>query len=592
MTARNLAKRLLAAPTCIAFATVLSALLVSPSLRAGLAFDDYFFEVILRRLPLTLPQRGPLDLFRFADGDARTARILMDTGTFAWTADPAARNGFLRPISALTHVLDYAAWPHSHWAMHLQSIAWMAAAVTVAGLLYRRFLGPSWVAGLATVLYAMDDSHGSAVAWIANRNAFVAGTFSFSALWFHDRWRAGAWRPGALLGPTVFGIALLAGESSLGIAGYLFAYAVHLERGSARERALTLAPYALAAGVWRAIYGALGYGVQGSDLYLDPIHRPGAFLAAFPRRYLALLSGEFAFPRPDVSEVCEFVGPWMLPATLALAVMLLALLARAVVPLWKRDRTARFFVTGLALACVPICATAPGGRLLTLVGLGAMGLIAQLITSATAPIERAVARGLVGLHIVAALLLLPLNSMSVAFAAPQDLADDAVPRDGGVRDKTIVLVNPPNDGYGAVLIAERIARGLVAPRSVVPLAGVTSEIEVARTGPRSLRLRPARGFLEHTLDRNWRSLTRPVPVGVPIELSAMTATVADVTPDQRPQTARFDFRVPLEDPSLVWLQWTHGHFVRWSPPREGETVHLAANDVRQAMRDLLDHEPQ
>jgi hypothetical protein len=566
---------------------VLAALLTSPSLRTGLVFDDYFFAVVLRKLPLTLPQKRPLDLYRFADGDPKTARALMDTGTFAWTSDPSVRNAFLRPLSALTHVLDYAVWPRCATAMHAQSILWLALAVAGAALVYRRLLGATWIAGLAALLYAVDDAHGATVSWLANRNALVAAALGFPVLWLHDRWRKDGWRLGAWLAPALLAIDLLAGEAAIAVAAYLAAYAIHLERGAWKQRASTLAPYALVVVAWRVVYAAFGFGVVGSDLYLDPAHEPLLFLAAFPRRYPALLLGQLALPKPDSAEIYALISPSLTLAMTVFAFVVLALLALAFANLWKRDAVARFFATGLLLAAVPIAATAPGDRLLLFVGLGAMGLIAQLIASATTPRERAAATFFVALHLVLAPVLLARKSKALEGPTPQDLVDRAIPTDPGVATKTVVIVNPPNDGFAGAVVATRLVRGEPGPRYVLPLAGGTTALEVTRVDARSLRVRPDDGFLQFTFDRNWRRLDRPLLPGSTVELSAMTVTVLDATDDLRPQTALFRFNAPLEDSSFVWRRWNHGAYAPWTPPAIGETVHLAANGFREGILDLI-----
>ena len=587
MTLRERVKEKLASRGSVAGVAVVAALLVAPSIATGLLYDDYFFEVVLRRLPLVLPPTGPLDLYRFADGNPKTAHALMDSGTFAWTADPAVRNAFLRPLSALTHVLDYAAWPRSAPLMHAQSVVWFALAVAGAALVYRRLLGASWIAGLASLLYAVDDVHGPTVAWVANRNALVAAALGFPVLWLHDRWRRDGWRLGAWLAPALLAVDLFAGEAALAVFAYLAAYAIHVERGRWREKAMTLAPHAIVVLAWRVVYATFGFGVVGSDLYLDPAHAPLAFLSAFPRRYPALLLGELALPRPDSAEIYPLFAPFLATAMTVVALIVLGLLAFAMSNIWRKDPVARFFATGLLLAAIPIAATAPGDRLLLFVGFGAMGLVAQLIATASTRVERAAAAFFVVLHLVIGPPLLALKSMAAKGPTPYDVIERAIPTTPDVAAKTVVVVNPPNDGFTGAVIATRLARAQPRPRYVLPLAGVTTAIEITRVDARTLRVRPANGFLQYTFDRNWRSLARPLLPGSEVDLSAMKVTVIDSTDDRRPLTALFRFDAALEDSSLLWLRWSHGAYLPWRPPAIGDTVHLAANGVREGVLDLF-----
>jgi hypothetical protein len=270
------------------------------------------------------------------------------------------------------------------------------------------------------------------------------------------------------------------------------------------------------------------------------------------------------------------------------AIVVLALVAVAMGRLWRSDPVARFFATGLILAAIPINATMPGGRLLAFVGLGAMGLVAQFMSFAAKRGERVAAMLLAAVHLVLAPPLLALGTLTVGFAPVQIATDRAVPRSPDVQSKTVVLVNPQSDVFASALIAGRVARGEPRPASVLPLAGVLAAVDVTRVDARSLRIRPAEGFLVHSGDRNWRSLARPLLPGSVVELSSMTVTVLDSTRDLRPAEALFRFNVPLEDASLLWLRWSHGAFAPWIPPPIGETVHLTANDFGEMLLDAFE----
>ena len=66
----------------------------------------------------------------------------------------------------------------------------------------------------------------------------------------------------------------------------------------------------------------------------------------------------------------------------------------------------------------------------------------------------------------------------------------------------------------------------------------------------------------------------PMSVGDRVELTGLTIKVTDVTADGCPAEAEFRFAVPLEDPSLRWLQWTAGDFVPFTPPPVGGNIEI------------------
>jgi len=63
-------------------------------------------------------------------------------------------------------------------------------------------------------------------------------------------------------------------------------------------------------------------------------------------------------------------------------------------------------------------------------------------------------------------------------------------------------------------------------------------------------------------------------VGDLVELEAMTVEVREVDPKGKPLEVDYRFQVPLEDPSLYWLQMDGFSYIPFTPPPMGETVVL------------------
>jgi hypothetical protein len=128
---------------------------------------------------------------------------------------------FFRPVTALTHWLDYALWPHLTWLAHLHSVLWYGALVCSVRP-YRRTL--AWRGRRpGELLFAFDSGHGLPVGWLATRNMMLAVMFGIMAILGHHRWRSEAWRPGAWLGPLAFALSLFSAEFGVGALGYLIA---------------------------------------------------------------------------------------------------------------------------------------------------------------------------------------------------------------------------------------------------------------------------------------------------------------------------------------------------------------------------------
>ena len=71
--------------------------------------------------------------------------------------------------------------------MHVHSLLWFVLLLFLVTKFYRRILGPTWLAGLAVLLFAVEDGHGSPVGWICNRNILIAASFGIGCLIAHDR---------------------------------------------------------------------------------------------------------------------------------------------------------------------------------------------------------------------------------------------------------------------------------------------------------------------------------------------------------------------------------------------------------------------
>ncbi|MBS2025153.1 MAG: hypothetical protein JST92_22360 [Deltaproteobacteria bacterium] len=573
-------------------AVALGVLCNAPSLGTGLVADDYIHALLLRHVPSLSPARGPLDLFRFADGDAAHAQALLDDGEFPWSASRTVRFSFWRPLTALTHALDYALWPDSPALMHAQNLLWFALALLLVALVYRRLFREhadaalaAALSGLALLLFALDDAHGPAVGWIANRNALIALACASPVLLLHEHARRTRSRLAAVAAPVALLVALLAGEASLAIVAYLGAYALHLERASVRARVLSLTPYLCVVALWRVVYGHLGYGVSGSGVYLDPASQPRAFFLASLTRLPLLLLGQFGAPWSDFATLYPLVNAWLLPLMIAVAVAAIAFLLFALWPLLRADRLARFFATGCLLSLVPVCATFPSDRLLVFAGVGAMGLVAQALAFRAGRALKIASAYFVICHLVLAPLLLPVRSRSMdTIQAMVSLADDTLPREPWIAGKTLVLLDPPSELFGAFLAPMRAARGVPAPARWRLLSASESALEVTRTAANTLLLRPARGFLEQESSRLLRSLDAPFHAGEVISLAGLTITIVDVLPDGRPHTVSFAFDRALDDASLLWRHWTDAGYAPWTLPALGEHVTLPAHDVWSAAR--------
>ena len=580
---------------------ILSALLTLPSLSKGLVTDDLIHRAKLLTLPLPEVLRK---LFIFVDRD--NGAQLLDLGAGPWWSVKGLQIAFFRPVTALTHWLDYRLWPDSPALMHAHSVIWYGAVCALAALFYRRVMGHVWVAGLAAFLFAVDDAHAMPVVWLANRNALLALFFGLLSLMAHDQWRRkGRWA-GALLSIPCLALTVLSAEIGVAVGAYLLAYAFFLEDGSWRRRLVGLLPLAAVLGTWWFIYRYMGYGVWGSGYYIDPGREPLRFAMAVAERGPILLWGQLAWISPIPYSMLSASARHIFWAAGLLTILSIGLI---LIPLVRRDRVARFWAMGMVLAVVPICAkAATDGATLVFVGLGAMGLVAQFIgglldESAWLSADRAwravawtLCILLMGLHIFRAPIQL------VVAATISDPAGVAVERftnigsllHGARRD--VVIVNAPSSVSFFYLQGARDPGDESVPAHIRTLAPGYSPIEMTRLDSRTVAVRPQNGYFAppgggerqdslppfhfmyaiERMETLSRSEALPTTLGERIDLTGMSVEMTATTRDGRLAEATVRFAQPLDDSALVWLRWDWNKwaYVPFRPPAVGRTVRI------------------
>jgi hypothetical protein len=569
----NRLRQYLNAPWFPLAAVALALVLSLPALFFDLSIDDWLHKMVLEG---RAGEFGFSDtswgLFEFVNGDPERISELRDFGYLPWWTADNLLLSFWRPFTVATHIADYALWPGSPVLMHLHTLGWMAACILAAWTLYRRLMPAAWMAGLAALLFAIDDGHSMPIGWLANRNGFIALFFALLAIQWHIRAREkGEWHTYAAA-LVAFLMALLSKEEGLSVLAYLVPFALFLDSGSWRARLASLAPYAVIVIAWRVVYRMMGHGVWGSEYYRDPLLSPVAFAEAIVTRLPLLMLGQWTGPPSELEVVVPVwlrLPFWLLGVAVTLGVLLL---------LWKalrHDRLARFYTGGMLLSLVPVCATFPSDRLLLFSGIGAFGLVAQLNALSFSgeepfrPVFRRVAWALIIIHLALASVLLPVRIAAFGvFGSETNRILLEAPVGESLEEKTVILVETPVAFMASYLPLIRAAHGLPVPaytRSIGPnKVGGVGEVVMTRVDARTLRVEAPGGY-PWILARN---SGLPFETGDTVELTGLTVEVESVNATGHPTQVRYTFAHPLEDARYVWLRFDEQAIalVPWQPP--------------------------
>jgi len=463
--------------------------------------------------------------------------------------------------------------------MHLHSIAWYVALIVVVTRLYRRAFGDSAIAPLAGVLFAIDDAHAIAVGWVANRNALISTVFALLAVLAHVRWREDRWRWGLPLALVSAMLGLAGGESAVAALAYLGAWELTRGPGGLVARVKGLLPMAVVGLVYVALYAWSGSGAAGSEIYIDPLREPLAFLTRAPAKALALAGAEFIGSNADLWLV-RVSWRWALVLAGVVALIVVVGLLRA---LWStlsevERRGLRWLSLGAALSVVPVLATFPLNRLLLVPSVGGSAIIAAVLVHGWRSASRAVRVGARVLFVPAVLLPLvawPVNALIYRLGAnvaereamETGLSDEAL----GGRVFVFLAPDPVAVLYPGM---HRMLRGKPPPKAWISISFASYAHRLTRVSEREVEVEVIDGrMMESVFEQLVRSTRFPIPLGHPVPLNGASVEVIGL--DQGlPNRLRVTFDEVPERGRFTFAQWEGERLVPFVLPVVGQSVVL------------------
>jgi hypothetical protein len=572
------------------FLAIGAILVMFPALKTGLMLDDLVQRAVELRpdqLPARMhdtglpPDSGSLgtvlrDLFPGLGRDSRSIAQAKNYGLLPWWAPDDLRLGLWRPVTAFTHWLDYQLFPDSPALMHAENIAWFAAIVFLVTLIYRKLMGPGWAAGLAALLFLLDGNTYFPVMFVANRGFILSLCLGLLCFHEHHQWRSTKSRSAPLLSALFLALSLFANEGGASTLAFILAYALVLEPGSWRGRALTVLPSILVIILWRTIYGLGGFGVLHVGLYIDPAAEPLSFAWVVVPRATALLGGQLTGVAPDLLFA---IKPALHPAVIALyGVVVVAILA-VFLPWVRRDRVAAFWFAVTLLTVIPAATVAPLSKNLGFVAVGAYGLIASFVAALVTrpnPLPGWLAYRMVAwitsillllIHVPGAIAGRVLTVGAIDFGSHAVRYFINVDATADAENKKAIVINAPCSFALAYAPFYKAYYHLPLPRTIQTLVPGCTSVDVRRIDAQTLVIQSHARDIFACDDVGFVHLAYifsecNVAIGVPKskkgdrhDFDGLTVEVLESNAEDVATRVAFRFHTSLDSPDFHWLWW-------------------------------------
>jgi len=516
----------------------------------------------------------PLGLYDFVDDFNRQA--LMDRGILPFWTHPKLVCRFFRPLSSLILYADYRFFGRHAFLGHLHSLAWWAAASVGVYALFRRTL-PRRVAGMGAMVFAVAPCHTIPLAWLANREALVSTALGVAALVAYSSWRLERRARDALASAVLFSLAMLAGEYSICIGGYVAAMEITMRRESIARRLAGAMTFLVPTVAYLAVRRALHYGARAGGMYHDPFWNFAGFARGLPHRLGALLCMGWL----GLDELLLiFASVWTVAALVAVGAALLAVpVARAFRALEGPTRqAATWLLLGSFFSLAPMLAVEPSARLLGIAVIGVSAVVALALDRAWFPptpeprrgvpeLAGWLALGLAFVHLVRAPVTSVLTTRVTSDVARAIARRMSWAREHAAGKSTLVVLRA--DFLTTAIFAPCMLGDAGAVRWRV-LSYEAGRVLLLRTSDRSLELVASpRPIFPMGPRQVFRDFDHSLHAGDTVDVEGMKATVLQLDKDEMPRRVRFDFDRSLDDPSFLWLKETDDGFEEQPMPRIG-----------------------
>lgn len=540
------------------------------------------------------PGLGPFTLYQFSDGTPRHNAELASGGHWPWLIHPNWKLSFCRHLPSALIALNHKICGLNPAGYAIHSLLWYIALIIMLGLLVCRLVpGPEGkgahpAAYLTVIIFAFAFSNSYALFYGAARWIIMTAFFGLAGLLAHIKWREQDWKPGRILSPAAFFLALLCGEAALAVMAFLVAYELFGRKEAVKKKAAALLPAAILAAVYLVVYRLIGYGAENMGLYTNPLNDPLAYLAALPVKIAAIL-GEMFFGTIYFWGLNPILPSRQLPILLAGAAVLVVMgflffpMRSAASP--ARRRMFDWILAGTFASMLPLSSATIGGRVIIIPFIGGSIVLAFILHYWGQRLRRNLKSPVAwigGLFCLGLFFFNLLLSPYAWFSGVRELSTyvdmwektqkETVLNDILPHQEAVFLNDSPDISWLHEAHYYRKIKRLPMPRSWWQLSFSSGKHRYTRTAGDTLEMQIVEGSLPETYD--YLGLTTPGNVlkkGNVIHLTGLRATILDIDKKGLPRV-EFKFDQPLEDERYRFYKFHETKLQLVTPPAIGETI--------------------
>ncbi|MBP6739035.1 MAG: hypothetical protein KA146_03540 [Leptospiraceae bacterium] len=591
---KKIAEAFFSSPRFILYLLLLVALFTSGYLNLGYMIDDYTHKWYFSQ---EHPAGAIPNLFNFIDGNIAHNQDKIHQGIFPWWTSSELKISFFRPISSISHWLDYSLWADSLFIMHAHSIALYIVYIFLLNVFFHSFLESTVLANISTFIFALDESRAMPVGWLSNRNSIIGSIFGILTLYFlHKSRKVKPYY--RLLSYIFFPLALLSAESSVGIVFYLFSYFLCMEEKPFLKRLISYLPYLFIFIGWLGYYKSNGFGSYGTSFYTDPAKDTFSFLGNTFHYLPYYVNGLFGYPPAEFRFILSYNAKNFFHLYAIVYAILMILLFKYQ---WK-EKINRFFIVGCALSFLPLLGVSPDNRHLMLPGIGGSVILASFILSnidnRLLSVQKVVAVYFILLHIVFAPFLLAFNSVYLkTLKAKTDNLRNGIPTS---NEKTVICLTGNAFYTGERGTIRAIAEGKKNPPRVYVISSAFQGLTIKVVNDKTILLRQEGGFLLdpsktvktgkilnpngalQLVDFQYRNLKQfPIPLGYKVDYSDYSLVVSEMDPmTQLPSEIKITLTYSLKSDKYLFMVYQNERYNEFVFPEEGKEIFVAAEEFK------------